>query len=73
MFETYHFVMQFRVASMTVEIVLKQELRIFWPQEPEQSTFSERLLLVCVRLKPSKKWFPIGFLKNQGFSCKEHI
>ena len=37
---------------MTIEIVLKQELRIFRPQEPEQQTFSEGPLFLYVRLKP---------------------
>ena len=37
---------------MTIEIVLKQELRIFRPQEPQKGTFSEGPLFLYVRLKP---------------------
>ena len=37
---------------MTIEIVLKQELRIFWPQEPEQQTISEGALFLYISLKP---------------------
>ena len=55
---------------MTVEIVLKQELRIFWPQEPEQSTFSEGPLFAYVRLNLVKSVFPLVFTKTKGSYVK---
>ena len=58
---------------MTVVMVLKQELRIFRPQEPEQQTFSDGPLSVYVRLKASKMCFPVGLNKNGGFLCEKHI